>query len=938
MAHLSAGARAHRLRIGLFALLLFLIAVVNFSRNAGMTTDENLFRNPPSRLHIVRTFPVASEAALYEEGTPRTDSIRVGDLLTKIDGKRVETLADVQRLLDASESSQLHVGVFKTDEDRTFTGQVARESLPDSFVTQLPPAVYVFKIDHGGASEMAGMRVGDLIYKINGQSFGNAREADVILKRGESGRSLSYDIVRKNKRIKLDITLARIGFRLSVAACFLTGLLGWLVGVFFLLKRPDHAAARILALAFISLGFFVMVVLLQQDDPATPFAQLRFVLMVFALNFGLAFWVAKKFYFPRARHDMASQVWLRRSLYLIAAFFSAIFISLRFQATPSGVIAAIAAWGLVIAMAGMSLYLHFGKKVEECKEYRKLCKTLAGISIATVCLSFLIAYLISSRDPQQIGFSFVPLALIPLSYLYTIGRYQIIEIDLHLRRNIQYILVTSVWVLGLILVLLKLIVLLPNLDIDIPNIRFSGTSFMVMDTAPDPELHEFWQRLIVIFAALALSLIFWKVARIGQRLIDRKFNRLQYDLSRASGELAEIMATKIGMTELSRGIIQKLARFMELKSVGILLFNEECVCCGYEASGVDVATWEHLCLRTSEKLVAEINRFRSESRFTIEYLAVDLKEDFQNNGFQHVIPIRFKDKLVGTLVIGEKLSESPLHLEDLTFLAAVAKQAAIAIENALLHEELTEQERLKHELEIARRIQLASLPQETPAIGGLDISGLSIPALEVGGDYFDYLNGSTPGLTVIVGDVSGKGTSAALYMSKVQGMIRSLHPFNLSPKELFVRINELLYQDLEKKSFVTALGASIDTIARQVVLARAGHLPLFHYTAKTDKVEAITPRGLGLGLDAADVFAAEIEERTILYGKGDILLFVTDGITEAQAANGTEFGEARLSELLRDSCTSSAGTIRDRVISEVKAFTHDALPHDDQTIVVVKTR
>jgi len=940
MVHLSPEARTHRLRIGLLALSLFFLAVINFSRNASLTTDENLFRNPPSTLYVVRAFPVESQANTGEDGKPEADSILVGDLLTEIDGQNVRTLEDVERQFKASQSGRLHLRVFKTGEDRFRAGMVNKTSLPDSFVTQLPNAVYVVQIDHGGASEMAGMRVGDLIYKINGDSFSNAREADVILKRGESGRTLLYDIIRKNKRIKLGVTLAKIGFRLSVAAGFLTGLLVWLIGAFLILKRPDNAAARLLALSFISLGFFLMVVLLQQDDSKALFAQIRFIVMVFALCFGLAFWVAKKFYFPRERTDLTSRPWLRRAPYLLAAFFSIILSAILFQTNPNGTAATISGWGLIISMSGMSLYLHFGRKSEDFKEYFKLCKILAAISIGAFASSILLGYLFGTRTPQQIGFSFIPLALIPLSYLYTIERYQIIEIDLHLRRNIQYIFVTSAWVIGLVFVMLKLIILLPGLDITIPNIRFSGTSFMIMESPQTPEVHEFWQRLVVIFMALLLALLFWKIAKMGQRIIDRKFNRLQYDLSGASGELAEIMATKPGMTELARGIIQKLTRLMELKSVGILLFSNQRICCGYEATGVDVATWERLCVRNSQKLIVEMGRFSSESRFSIDYLPLELKEDFQKNGFQHVIPIRFKDKLVGTFLIGEKLSESPLHLEDLTFLAAVAKQVAIAIENAFLHEELTEQERLKHELAIARRIQLASLPQKTPQIGGLDISGISIPALEVGGDYFDYLNGNgaTPGLTVIVGDVSGKGTSAALYMSKVQGMIRSLHPFNLSPRELFVRVNDLLYRDLERKSFVTALGAFIDTVERRLVLARAGHLPLFHYAAKTDMVQAITPRGLGLGLDNTDVFVAEIEEQIILYDQGDILLFVTDGITEAQTEMGSEFGEDRLYELLSANCANPADTIRDSIISDVKTFTRDALPHDDQTIVVVKIK
>ncbi|NIR49445.1 PP2C family protein-serine/threonine phosphatase [candidate division KSB1 bacterium] len=369
-----------------------------------------------------------------------------------------------------------------------------------------------------------------------------------------------------------------------------------------------------------------------------------------------------------------------------------------------------------------------------------------------------------------------------------------------------------------------------------------------------------------------------------------------------------------------------------------MFFKDQEVCCCQDAYGFSGSEWDELCLASGNKLIREIKKFRSESRFSIDYLPYEIKEDFVKNGFRHIIPIRFKDKLVGTFMIGEKRSETPFHLEDLTFLAAVARQASIAIENAFLHEELTEQERMKHELNIARRIQMASLPQRTPKIEGLEISGVSVPALEVGGDYFDYLNGVAPGVTVIVGDVSGKGTSAALYMSKVQGIIRSLHAFNLSPRELFIRVNQLLYQDLERKSFITAIGAFIDTKKQNLILARAGHLPLFYYSAKNKQVEMITPKGLGLGLDSADVFAAELEEQSIEYVSGDVFLFVTDGVTEAKTRGGGEFGEDKLTKVLESSFSCTADEIRDRVLSEVRGFVADSLPHDDQTVVVVKVR
>ncbi|HMK38198.1 MAG TPA: PP2C family protein-serine/threonine phosphatase, partial [Bacteroidota bacterium] len=199
-----------------------------------------------------------------------------------------------------------------------------------------------------------------------------------------------------------------------------------------------------------------------------------------------------------------------------------------------------------------------------------------------------------------------------------------------------------------------------------------------------------------------------------------------------------------------------------------------------------------------------------------------------------------------------------------------------------------------------------------------------------------YLNGSRDHLTVVVGDVSGKGTSAALYMSKVQGILRSLHGFGLSPADLFIRANRLLCGDMEKSSFVTAVGATFDPAARSFILARAGHLPLYHFKAAERQVVSITPRGLGLGLNNAGVFTSEIEEKVVPYGPGDVMLFVTDGVIEAHSRGGELFGEERLMEVLSGRAAGSAAAIRDAVIRELAAFSEGADQHDDETIVVIK--
>jgi serine phosphatase RsbU (regulator of sigma subunit) len=356
---------------------------------------------------------------------------------------------------------------------------------------------------------------------------------------------------------------------------------------------------------------------------------------------------------------------------------------------------------------------------------------------------------------------------------------------------------------------------------------------------------------------------------------------------------------------------------------------------------VEQDRWEKTCLFADARFIDAISRLTGESR--VDYLPASLKQQFQADGFQFVIPIRSKDRLIGTLFLGEKQSEASYSSGELEFLSAAARQASVAIENAFLYEELAQTQRMALELQIARRIQLASLPQKTPVLPSFDIAGSSQPAMEVGGDFFDYLPGGEDRITVIVGDVSGKGTSAALYMSKVQGILRSLNEFDLTPAEMFIRTNRLLAADMARNSFVTAIGATFDGAKRTVLLARAGHLPLYVFRSSTVSVERLAPRGLGLALDENRKFVEQLEQTQISFAAGDTFLFVSDGVTEAHNEIGEEYGEIRVLELLRREGLPreglrSAEEIRDTLLDDVSRFTGIKDHEDDCTVVVVKVR
>ena len=255
----------------------------------------------------------------------------------------------------------------------------------------------------------------------------------------------------------------------------------------------------------------------------------------------------------------------------------------------------------------------------------------------------------------------------------------------------------------------------------------------------------------------------------------------------------------------------------------------------------------------------------------------------------------------------------------------------------LLHQ-ATEKERLEEELRIARSIQMSLLPKDRIHFPGLSISALCLPATEVGGDYYDFIRLDEHRLALLIADVSGKGTSAALYMAELKGLVLSLSKIYDSPKKLLVEANKILAETLDRRSFITMVYAVIDTDTGRMTFARAGHNPIFHLprNGARRKTFVLAPEGLGLALDRGTQFERILREETVAIGPGDLLLFFTDGLSEAMNPRSELFGEARIREIMETSPEVEMEELRTRLVDEVFDFAGGAEQHDDMTMVLVK--
>lgn len=268
------------------------------------------------------------------------------------------------------------------------------------------------------------------------------------------------------------------------------------------------------------------------------------------------------------------------------------------------------------------------------------------------------------------------------------------------------------------------------------------------------------------------------------------------------------------------------------------------------------------------------------------------------------------------------------HLDILTTLASVA---SIRVENASLVDERINRERMERELELAAEIQQTFQPSAPPVMPGYEFQGISFSCYEIGGDYYDFIEREDGKMLVALGDVSGKGTAAALLMSSLHAAIHGQIAANTPVGESITLINEYLVENTPTNRFVTLFIAELTPATGELNFINAGHNPPL--IARADgTIEQLESGGMPLGL----MVLGDYEAGKVMLNSGDTLVIYSDGVSEANNLNEDEFGLDRLKDVIRANITASASGIRDKVESALSDFTGTAPANDDITLVIVK--
>ena len=326
--------------------------------------------------------------------------------------------------------------------------------------------------------------------------------------------------------------------------------------------------------------------------------------------------------------------------------------------------------------------------------------------------------------------------------------------------------------------------------------------------------------------------------------------------------------------------------------------------------------------------------FLSTQRITMNSPSAFLKY-LAESGFELYIPTIIKNELENIICLGGKLNKQTYSDSDIEFLESLLNLSLISIQNSNLFQEFLDKQKIENELKIAREIQLALLPSTIPVLKGYDIAGMNLPALQVGGDYYDFIKLTETKMAIVIADVSGKGTPASLLMANIQSAVHSYlklytdNTFDIA--KVTEKINELIYENTTSDKFITFFWGILDSEKNRFEYINAGHNPPF--LLKKNKIEQLTEGGFIIGILETGV---NYEVGKVELNDEDVIVFYTDGVTEAMNTSGVEFGEGRLEKVLKNECKKSSDEIMNEIKNSILAFTKDTKQYDDITLIVLK--
>lgn len=396
-------------------------------------------------------------------------------------------------------------------------------------------------------------------------------------------------------------------------------------------------------------------------------------------------------------------------------------------------------------------------------------------------------------------------------------------------------------------------------------------------------------------------------------------------LQKASHRISSLL----DLDQLIDRIVNEIARSFGLVKANVYLYEPDCeelvLASVHGRTSFDKVD-KALCLKLGkEGMVGYVGatqqmRYAPDVRRDPYYIACE-----ESTRSEVAIPLLVDERLVGVFSASHP-ELNAFRPQQLKILQTLCSHIAVAVQNAQRFQQVQhEREQMTRDAHEARTIQQALFPRSSPYIPGFAVSGLCVPVGAVGGDWYDFIPMQDGRWGLVLADVSGKGTGAALLMAATRGVLRSLAEASCTPGEVLRRLNQLLVEDLPPARFVTMVYAVLNPAKRTLTIASAGHLqPLL---IQGDEVRFLeTDAGMPLGVGLGEYSESEIE-----LAPGSRVVFYSDGITEAANPDEEEYGQFRLKEHLLQPDTSGESLLED-----VRSFVNGFGLHDDATVIMVK--
>jgi serine phosphatase RsbU (regulator of sigma subunit) len=788
--------------------------------------------------------------------------------------------------------------------------------------------VIITQVTEGGVSDRAGLRVGDVITAVNGTQIEDRFEANDYLVRGRGGEVLEYTILRNGKQMVLHVTTADYGLPLYFIALTFTAVGFLLCGAWVFLRRTQYPVARLFGWTMLTAG----AVLLFSKDVSfhhypDALTTIGYFLQPIAWAVMIGSFMHLFLYFPVPRFVKPVPPMYITLMYVLP-------ISVMFVARIAvQILAPKGSWGfalfilffIVVTIVQVALKKQF--KNFESVEYRQRNRlVIAAIVLGIIFLGG--GTTVTTFGGWQIVF-FIGIGIPGLLFL-AIAQQRIFDLYVVVRKSSVYSVLSTGFVVLLVLSALTLLYVLPIQDAFLPVVRITSRQVEVISIqALDADHRAVFERRLYFTFGLALMALLWWLYRKGRGFLDVRFYRGTYDYKRVLSAFSKLSHSFSDRLSLADSVVHDLVNLMHLKSAVFLS----------RSNGKFIPLADNRLRSDTESMVLTSHDLKTlasyfEKGSSIAANNLPMRERFKSLDVEFLTAVKSENTIEALLLLGEKQAETNYSREDIELLDNLATNVGDALTTMEFYEGAREKERLRKELEIARRIQLASLPAEIPDLPGIDVAAHSFPAHEVGGDFYEFLprHDST---TFIIGDVSGKGTSAAMYLARIQGIIKTIESYQPMLWELFVRLNTLIFDHIEKQSYLTMAGLRVDFLRNEVRFLRAGHLPLIHYNALNREVTLHQPPGMGIGLDR-HLFSEELKEETIFVRGGDVFVLVSDGVTEAENAEHMQLDIDGVSRCVIEHAGESAQNILEAIFAVVGEYTGAAERRDDATVLVVK--